>query len=71
MPCILAAQAGKDIFCEKPMTKFIAEGRAVADAVRRYGVVFQIGTFGRFKNAGRKDTTSIRQRRQRGALKAA
>jgi len=48
IPCIAAAQAGKDIFCEKPMTKFIAEGRAVADAVKRYGVVFQIGTFGRF-----------------------
>jgi hypothetical protein len=48
IPCIAAAQAGKDIFCEKPMTKFIAEGRAVADAVRRYGVVFQLGTFKRF-----------------------
>jgi myo-inositol 2-dehydrogenase / D-chiro-inositol 1-dehydrogenase len=46
--CLAAAQAGKDIFCEKPFTKFIAEGRAVADAVKRYGVVFQIGTFGRF-----------------------
>lgn len=47
--CIAAAQAGKDIFCEKPMTKFIAEGRAVAEAVKKHGVVFQIGTFGRFK----------------------
>jgi len=47
--CIAAAKAGKDIFCEKPMTKFIAEGRAVADAVKKHGVVFQIGTFGRFK----------------------
>ena len=55
LPCIHAAQAGKDIFCEKPMTKFIAEGRAVADAVERYGVVFQIGTFGRFGNAGKKE----------------
>jgi len=54
LPCIHAAQAGKDIFCEKPMTKFIAEGRAVADAVERYGVIFQIGTFKRFNNAGNK-----------------
>ena len=46
--CIAAAQAGKDIFCEKPMTRFIAEGRAVVEAVKRYGRVFQIGTFGRF-----------------------
>jgi myo-inositol 2-dehydrogenase/D-chiro-inositol 1-dehydrogenase len=51
LPCIHAAQAGKDVFCEKPMTKFIAEGRAVADAVERYGVVFQIGTFNRFRNS--------------------
>ena len=51
LPCIAAAQAGKHVFCEKPMTKFIAEGRAVADAVARYGVAFQIGTFGRFKNS--------------------
>ncbi|MBM4030328.1 MAG: Gfo/Idh/MocA family oxidoreductase [Planctomycetes bacterium] len=49
--CIAAAQAGKDIFCEKPMTKFIAEGRAVVNAVKRYGVVFQIGTFGRYGQA--------------------
>ena len=51
LPCIAAAQAGKDIFCEKPMTKFIAEGRAVADACKRYGTVFQIGTFKRFGNS--------------------
>jgi myo-inositol 2-dehydrogenase/D-chiro-inositol 1-dehydrogenase len=46
--CIGAAQAGKDILCEKPMTRFIAEGRAVVDAVKRYNRVFQIGTGGRF-----------------------
>ncbi|MDY0166466.1 MAG: Gfo/Idh/MocA family oxidoreductase [Thermoguttaceae bacterium] len=50
LQCIAAAQAGKDIFCEKPMTKFIAEGRAVADAVAKHKVIFQIGTFGRFKS---------------------
>jgi predicted dehydrogenase len=45
---IQAAQAGKDIYCEKPMTKFIHEGRAVVEAVERYGRVFHIGTFGRY-----------------------
>jgi predicted dehydrogenase len=45
---IAAMEAGKDVLCEKPMTRFIAEGRAVADASKRYGRVFQIGTFGRF-----------------------
>jgi hypothetical protein len=46
--CIAAAQAGKHMYCEKPMTKFIAEGRAVANAVKKHRVVFQIGTHGRF-----------------------
>src|SRR6185503_9767684 len=38
-----AAEAGKDVMCEKPMTRFIAEGRAVADTVKRYKRIFQIG----------------------------
>ena len=45
---IAAAEAGKDVFCEKPMTRFIAEGRAVVEAFNRYKRVFQIGTNGRF-----------------------
>ena len=41
---ILAARAGKDMYCEKPMALTIAESRAVVDAVRRYGTVYQCGT---------------------------
>ncbi|HBO43570.1 MAG TPA: oxidoreductase, partial [Planctomycetaceae bacterium] len=41
---IAAARAGKDIYCQKPLTHTVAEGRAVVEAVRRYGVVFQHGT---------------------------
>ncbi|MBN1417914.1 MAG: Gfo/Idh/MocA family oxidoreductase [Planctomycetes bacterium] len=41
---IAAARAGKDIYCQKPLTHTVAEGRAVCEAVRRYGVVFQHGT---------------------------
>ncbi len=40
---IAAMQAGKDVFCEKPMTRFVAEGQAVADAEKRYGRIFQVG----------------------------
>jgi threonine dehydrogenase-like Zn-dependent dehydrogenase len=40
---IHAAQAGKDIYCEKPMTHTIEEGRQLVNAVRRYGRVFQLG----------------------------
>ena len=45
---IAAMEAGKDVLCEKPMTRFIAEGRAVAEAEKRYGRIFQVGTYGRF-----------------------
>ena len=41
---VAAAKAGKDIYCEKPMAGTIAEGRAAADAVKRYGRVFQTGS---------------------------
>jgi myo-inositol 2-dehydrogenase/D-chiro-inositol 1-dehydrogenase len=41
------------VLCEKPMTRFIAEGRAVANAEKRFGRIFQIGTYGRF-GANRK-----------------
>jgi len=41
---IAAAKAGKDVYCEKPMSLTIRDGRAMVDAVRRYGRVFQHGT---------------------------
>jgi predicted dehydrogenase len=42
--CIQAAEAGKDIYCEKPLSLTIREARAMANAVRRYGRVFQTGS---------------------------
>lgn len=41
---LLAARAGKDIYCEKPMSVTIAESRAVADTMPRLGRIFQCGT---------------------------
>ncbi len=41
--CIDAAAAGKHIYCEKPMTKTIAEAHAVVDAARRHNVVMTVG----------------------------
>ena len=41
---VMAAKAGKDIYCEKPMASTIGDGRAAANAVRRYGRVFQTGS---------------------------
>jgi predicted dehydrogenase len=39
-----AAKAGKDIYCEKPVSVTIREGRRLVETVRTYGRVFQTGT---------------------------
>lgn len=39
-----AARAGKDVYCEKPVSLSIHEGRRLAEVVRTYGRVFQTGT---------------------------
>jgi predicted dehydrogenase len=41
---IAAVEAGKDVYCEKPLGNTIAEGRALVRAVERRGAVFQHGT---------------------------
>ncbi|HID74810.1 MAG TPA: Gfo/Idh/MocA family oxidoreductase [Planctomycetaceae bacterium] len=43
LPCIHAAQAGKDIYGEQPLSHTIREGRRMVEAVRKYKVVFQTG----------------------------
>ena len=44
LPAIHACQAGKDIYAEKPLTVYIAEGRALVNAARKYKRVVQVGT---------------------------
>jgi len=41
---IAAMEAGKDVYCEKPLTLTISEGKAMVKAARRYGTVFQTGS---------------------------
>jgi predicted dehydrogenase len=41
---IEAMLAGKDVYCEKPMTLTIAEGRLMCDTCRRTGRIVQVGT---------------------------
>jgi len=45
---IAAAKAGKDIWCEKPMTRTIAEGEAVKAAIAKYKRIFRLNTWFRF-----------------------
>jgi len=67
---IAAMEAGKDVLCEKPMTRFIAEGRAVVDAEKRYGRIFQIGTYGRFGASKDSKRMLIHKIMASGLLKA-
>jgi predicted dehydrogenase len=41
---IRACMAGKDVYAEKPLTAYIAEGRALVNAARKYNRVFQVGS---------------------------
>ncbi|MGL6193738.1 MAG: Gfo/Idh/MocA family protein, partial [Thermoguttaceae bacterium] len=41
---IWACQAGKDVYCEKPLSHFIWEGRQMVNAARKYDRVVQHGT---------------------------
>jgi myo-inositol 2-dehydrogenase/D-chiro-inositol 1-dehydrogenase len=47
---VMAAQAGKDVWCEKPMTKTIGEGKRVIEAMEQYGRMFRLNTWFRFKD---------------------
>jgi myo-inositol 2-dehydrogenase/D-chiro-inositol 1-dehydrogenase len=45
-----AANAGKDIWCEKPMTHTIGEGKRVMEAVKQHGRIFRLNTWFRFED---------------------
>ncbi|TDB65100.1 Gfo/Idh/MocA family protein [Arundinibacter roseus] len=44
---VRAAEAGKDIYCEKPLSLTIPEGRAMVNATRKHKRVFQTGSMQR------------------------
>ena len=44
IPVIMAAKAGKDIYCQKPLALTIQQGRAMSDAVRSNKRILQTGS---------------------------
>jgi predicted dehydrogenase len=60
---IAAANAGKDIYCEKPLCQSINEAKAVVNAVRRNRRVFQVGSMQRSMSEFRRACELVRNGR--------
>jgi predicted dehydrogenase len=63
IPVLLACQAGKDIYCEKPLSLTIREAKAMLDAVRKFDRVFQTGSQQRSDNEFRLACELVRSGR--------
>jgi predicted dehydrogenase len=46
---VMAAEAGKDVWCEKPMTRTIGEGKRVMEAMRANNRIYRLNTWFRFQ----------------------
>jgi len=58
-----ACRAGKDVYCEKPLTLTIAEGQTIRDVVAKSGRIVQVGSWQRSDHRFRTAVEMIRQGR--------
>jgi len=57
---VRAIEAGKDVYCQKPLTLTVSEARIVADRARARGTVFQTGSQQRSDPSFRKAAEIVR-----------
>ena len=60
MISLMAIKNKKDVYCQKPMTLTIAEGRMLSDACKKYGAIFQVGSQQRSESAFRRAAEIVR-----------
>ncbi|MFZ2639944.1 MAG: Gfo/Idh/MocA family oxidoreductase, partial [Verrucomicrobiia bacterium] len=60
---VYAARAGKDMYCEKPISMCISEGRKLVETCRRHGTIYQGGTQRRSTPSYRFAVEMVRQGR--------
>ena len=60
---ILACEAGKDIYCEKPLSLTVADGRAMVRAVRKHNRILQTGSHERSRPESRHACELVRNGR--------
>lgn len=65
---IMAARKGKHIYGQKPLANSVAEGRALCEAVKKHGVVFQTGAQGRSSDPYRRMAAELIRNQRLGKL---
>ena len=63
LPAVLACQAGLDVYCEKALSLYVAEGRALVEAAKRHGRVVQVGSQNRSMAMNRLGGRMVREGR--------
>jgi predicted dehydrogenase len=58
-----AARAGKDVYCEKPLSLNVAQGRSLVSTFARHGRVFQTGSWQRSQDSFRRACELVRNGR--------
>ena len=58
---LAAVRAGKDVYCEKPLTLSVREGRPLVNAARQFGRIVQTGTQQRSNASFRKAAELLRK----------